>query len=85
MMLQVKFYKSENTPECLDFCKRLIEQHGVFENLYVDRAVVYGGIKRSGFSQFERALGSFVLMLFTLILPGEKGELKGCLIHFKIE
>jgi hypothetical protein len=76
MMLQMKFYKSENTPECLDFCKRLIEQHGVFENLYVDRARVYGGIKRSGFSQFERALGELCTHVIYALSPQGKGRIE---------
>lgn len=72
-ILYARFYKSENTPNCLDFFSRLIKIHGSFSSLYVDSAGVYGGIKRSGFSQVERALGE----LGTHVIYAQSPEAKG--------
>lgn len=72
-ILYARFYKSENTPDCLDFFSRLISIHGSFTSLYVDNAGVYGGIKRSGFSQVERALGE----LGTHVIYAQSPEAKG--------
>jgi transposase-like protein len=75
-ILFVKFYKSENTPDCLDYLRNLIEKHGVFKSLYVDKAGVYGGIKRSGFSQVERALGEVGTHVIYAHSPQGKGRIE---------
>jgi transposase-like protein len=75
-ILFAKFYQSENTEDCMDFFKRLIEKHGAFENLYVDKAGVYGGIKRSGFSQVERAMGEIGTHVIYAHSPQGKGRIE---------
>lgn len=75
-ILHAKFYKSESTVDCLDFLKELTETHGTFENLYVDRAGVYGGVKRSGFSQVERALGELGTHVIYAHSPQGKGRIE---------
>jgi len=75
-ILFAKFYRSENTPDCLDFLKRLIEKHGSFQNLYVDKAGVYGGVKRNGFSQVERALGELGTHVIYAHSPQGKGRIE---------
>ena len=75
-ILFARFYSSENTPDCLDFLKRLIGEHGSFKNLYVDKAGVYGGIKRSGFSQVERALGELGTHVIYANSPQGKGRIE---------
>ena len=52
-----KFYEGETTFACLDILKEMISKKGCFKTLYVDKAGVYGGVKREGFSQVQRALG----------------------------
>jgi len=54
----------ETMQSCMRVLRRVVEERGVFKALYVDRAGVYGGIKRQGFSQVARALeelGSHVI------------------------
>ncbi len=75
-ILYARFYKSENTPDCLDFFKRLVESHGIFTSLYVDKAGVYGGVKRSGFSQVERALGELGTHVIYAHSPQGKGRIE---------
>lgn len=71
-----RFYESENTLDCLDFFHRLVEKHGAFKNLYVDKAGVYGGIKRSGFSQVERAMGELGTHVIYAHSPQGKGRIE---------
>jgi transposase len=75
-ILYAEFYESESTFACLDFIKKLIVRHGVFQNLYVDKAGVYGGIKRSGFSQVERALGELGTHVLYAHSPQAKGRIE---------
>lgn len=75
-ILHAEFYESESTFACLNFLKKLIEKHGVFQNLYVDKAGVYGGIKRSGFSQVERALGELGCHVLYAHSPQAKGRIE---------
>lgn len=54
----------ETMENCMRVLRRVVEMRGVFKALYVDRAGVYGGMKRQGFSQVARALeelGSHVI------------------------
>ncbi len=54
----------ETMQDCMRVLRAVVESRGVFKALYVDRAGVYGGIKRQGFSQVARALeelGSHVI------------------------
>lgn len=75
-ILFAKFYKSENTTDCLDFFKNLVQEHGSFKSLYVDKAGVYGGIKRSGFFQVERALGELGTHVIYAHSPQAKGRIE---------
>jgi transposase-like protein len=75
-ILFAKFYTSENTPDCLDFLKNIVQKHGSFTSLYVDKAGVYGGVKRSGFSQVERALGEIGTHVIYAHSPQGKGRIE---------
>lgn len=75
-ILEARIYKSESTVACLDFLKRLVVKHGIFQNLYVDKAGVYGGVKRSGFSQVERALGELGSHVIYAHSPQAKGRIE---------
>ncbi|MBK8201487.1 MAG: hypothetical protein IPK68_03905 [Bdellovibrionales bacterium] len=55
-VVAAEFFEGETTFACLKILKDLITAKGVFKILYVDKAGIYGGIKRQGFSQVGRAL-----------------------------
>lgn len=50
-----EFFNAETTAGCMQVLKSYIKEHGVFKTLYVDRAGIFGGPKRSHFSQVKRA------------------------------
>ena len=50
-----KFFRAETTMGCMEVLKDVVAERGKFKTLYVDRAGLFGGSKRSHFSQVERA------------------------------
>ena len=72
-ILFAEFSYEETTVACLKVLRRVVEKHGSFKVLYTDRAGVFGGVKRSGFSQVERALGE----LGTEVIYAQSPEAKG--------
>lgn len=75
-LLEPEFFKSENTPDCMQVLKNIIEKHGIFRVLYVDQAGLYGGIKRSGFSQITRALKELGIAVIYAQSPEGKGRIE---------
>jgi transposase InsO family protein len=71
-----KFYEGETTFACLDILQKMIQQKGCFRTLYVDKAGVYGGIKREGFSQVQRALGELDIHTLFAHSPQAKGRVE---------
>lgn len=71
-----EFFETESTLSCLKVLKNLIEAKGVFSVLYVDRAGVYGGIKRRGFSQVQRALTELGAKVIFAYSPEAKGRIE---------
>jgi len=71
-----RFYEGETTVACLDFLKDFVGRHGIFKILYVDKAGVYGGIKRENFSQVERALGELGIQVIYAHSPEAKGRIE---------
>ncbi len=55
-VVAAEFFEGETTFGCLKTLHEIVSKKGVFKILYVDRAGLYGGIKRHGFSQVARAL-----------------------------
>ncbi|TBT23422.1 ISNCY family transposase, partial [Vibrio parahaemolyticus] len=53
--IHAEFFPSETTEGCMKVMKAYIEKRGLFKTLYVDRAGIFGGPKRSNFSQMQRA------------------------------
>lgn len=51
-----EFFPAEDTLSCMTVLQRIIEIKGLFGILYVDRAGLFGGQKRTQFSQVKRAL-----------------------------
>jgi transposase len=75
-LLEPEFFKSENTPDCMQVLRNIIEKNGVFRVLYVDQAGLYGGIKRSGFSQITRALRELGISVIYAQSPEGKGRIE---------
>lgn len=68
-----EFFPAEDTLSCLTVLQKIVERKGVFEILYVDRAGLFGGQKRTEFSQVKRALAE----LGTEIIYAQSPEAKG--------
>lgn len=71
-----EFFYGETSEGCLKVLRDLVGRKGVFELLYVDKAGVFGGIKRSGFSQVERALGELGSKVIYANSPEAKGRIE---------
>lgn len=71
-----RFYEGETSIACMDFLKRFIKRKGKFTALYTDRAGVYGGTKRTNFSQVERALGELGTKVIYAHSPEAKGRVE---------
>lgn len=75
-IVAAEFCDSENVFDCMKVLREIIEKHGVFESLYVDRAGVYGGIKRRGFSNVTRALKALGVDVIYARSPQGKGRVE---------
>lgn len=56
--------------------KNVVKKKGCFSLLYVDRAGVYGGIKRNGFSQVQRAMEEVGTQTVYAHSPEAKGRIE---------
>lgn len=71
-----EFFDTETTFACMKVLKDVVAQKGVMQVLYVDKAGIYGGIKRQGFSQVARAMeeiGSHIIFAHS---PEAKGRIE---------
>ena len=71
-----EFSETETTVACLKVLKEVIRKKGIFKILYVDKAGVFGGIKRNYFSQVERALGELGIQVIYAHSPEAKGRIE---------
>lgn len=78
-----EFFEAETSLACLKVLKNIVQTRGVFHALYVDRAGVYGGIKRSGFSQVERALSEVGAKVIYAYSPEAKGRIERLFATFQ--
>ena len=53
--IHAQFFPLETTEGCMKVMRAYIEKRGIFKTLYVVRAGIFGGPKRSNFSQMQRA------------------------------
>lgn len=74
--VHAKFYEGETTLACLEMLKEMVASKGCFKTLYVDKAGVYGGVKREGFSQVQRALGELDTHTLFAHSPQAKGRIE---------
>ena len=74
--IYAEFFQSETTVGCLKVMRTIIEKHGVFKTLYVDRAGVFGGPKRCNFSQMQRACEELGIQIIFASSPQGKGRVE---------
>lgn len=75
-VVAAEFFEGETTLGCLKTLKEVVLRKGVFKILYVDRAGLYGGIKRHGFSQVARALEEIGAQIIYANSPEAKGRVE---------
>jgi ethanolamine utilization protein EutP (predicted NTPase) len=71
-LIHGEFFKSEDILSCMAVLQKIIEKKGIFNILYVDRAGVYGGPKRTEFSQVKRALAE--IGIHTIFASSAQGK-----------
>lgn len=71
-----EFFPSETTEGCMKVMKTYIEKRGLFKTLYVDRAGIFGGPKRSNFSQMQRACEELGIEIIFTNSPQGKGRVE---------
>ncbi len=74
--IHAEFFPSETTEGCLKVMKCYIEKKGLFKTLYVDRAGIFGGSKRSNFSQMQRACEELGIEIIFANSPQGKGRIE---------
>ncbi len=75
-MPYVGFYRAEETLNCMDVLRKIIEIRGLPEALYVDKAGWFGGTKRQHFSQFSRACDELGIRVIYAHSPQAKGRIE---------
>ena len=71
-----EFFPSEDTLSCMRVLQKIVEKKGIFQILYVDRAGIFGGPKRTHFSQVKRALGELGIHILFANSPEAKGRIE---------
>ena len=75
-VVHAEFCQSENVEDCMRVLHAIVKSRGIFKALYTDRAGVYGGMKRSGFSQVARALEELGTHVIYAQSPEGKGRVE---------
>ncbi len=75
-LLHSEFFHSEDSINCMRVLQSIIQKHGIFNILYVDRAGIYGGQKRALFSQVKRALEELGVQVIFANSPQAKGRIE---------
>jgi hypothetical protein len=71
-----EFFPSEDTISCMVVLQKIIEKRGVFGILYVDKAGIFAGPKRSDFSQVKRACAELGIHIIYANSPEAKGRIE---------
>jgi len=74
--IHAEFFHSETTAGSFKVIKSMIEKHGLFKALYVDRAGIFGGPKRCNFSQVQRACEELGIEIIFATSPQGKGRIE---------
>lgn len=75
-IVYAEFFKSESTISCMTVLQKIIEKKGIFNILYVDKAGIFGGSKRSNFSQVKRALNELGIQIIFADSAQAKGRIE---------
>ena len=75
-MLGAKFTPTETTFAAMDVVEQIIKKHGLFQMLYSDRAGIYGGGKRDGYSNMNRAMSELGIIPIQASTPQGKGRVE---------
>lgn len=75
-ILGAEFFESEDTLNCMKVVKEIIARYGIFKILYVDRAGIFGGMKRQQFAQMKRACEELGIRILYAPTPEAKGRVE---------
>lgn len=75
-ILGAKFSLTETTFAAMDTVEQIIDQYGVFQMLYSDKAGIYGGSKRSDYSNMNRAMRELGIIPIQANTPQAKGRIE---------
>ncbi|NQY01511.1 MAG: ISNCY family transposase [Flavobacteriaceae bacterium] len=71
-----KFSKTETTFAAMDVVEQILKKYGIFQMLYSDKAGIYGGGKRQGYSNMERAMKEIGVISVQANSPQAKGRVE---------
>jgi transposase len=75
-IIAAQFFLSEDTMNCMELMEGAVGLKGAPEALYVDKAGWFGGTKREGFSQFDRACDEIGIRVIYANSPEAKGRIE---------
>lgn len=75
-IMGAKFTPTETTFAAMDVVESIIQKHGVFQILYSDKAGIYGGGKRVGYTNMDRALSELGILSIQANSPQGKGRIE---------
>lgn len=77
-ILSALFTPTETTFASMSVVRKIIESKGCFQMLYSDRAGIYGGGKRDGYSNMNRAMKQLGILPIQASTPQAKGRVERC-------
>lgn len=75
-ILGAKFTPTETTFASMDVVEEIINNYGLFQMLYSDKAGIYGGGKRDGYSNMNRAMRDLGIIPVQANSPQAKGRVE---------
>lgn len=75
-LLGGKFTPTETTFAAMDVVEQIFKEKGVFQMLYSDKAGIYGGGKRQGYSNMDRAMKELGVVCVQANSPQAKGRVE---------
>ena len=75
-LLAGHFTKTETTFAAMDVVREIVETKGCFQMLYSDKAGIYGGGKRVGYTNMDRAMKELGIIPVQASTPQAKGKIE---------